>query len=469
MRQQSFFHRWQSGTGSFLAAAFFVVVSGSTVSVQAQTVAQATSGNGTGAAPNLLDPNFKPTPKPQSTSASTDLSPTAVSIPAAVQTAFNNGAYSLAAKLGAAALVEQPKNASLRLLVANSLSWSGRLDAAYEQYDKLLNTPLAAAAKVGQGNLQRWRGKPVQAEALYNAVLKVEPTNADALEGLRLSQRELRAQWNKSLGFADDSTKFRRLESTTSFRTYSDDRSYRWGIGDVLGKDLGAPTANKYAEINGHLQWLNSPAKPRVDLSVADGFNKTRLYGLVSLDAFNDNVSVRAGFINWGRKSFNTAAQAAHLTAKQIGAAFNWRSDLGDLRLRGDYYAVSDTNKVWDAEATFNPAWQPLPADLKWYTGAYTKQAKRTQANYWSPARPYTLGLLGLKKAWYFDNGDLSVGLQGGFKLTEEAKNNFGLSASGKYWISDKSALGFDLWSSNSPRQTDYKQRVFSINLQQLW
>jgi hypothetical protein len=90
-------------------------------------------------------------------------------------------------------------------------------------------------------------------------------------------------------------------------------------------------------------------------------------------------------------------------------------------------------------------------------------------SRYWSPANAYTLGLLGIKKAWYFEQGDLSVGLQRGFKLSDEAKNNIGLSASGKYWVSEGTAMGFELWSSNSPRQTDYKQHFFNLNLQRLW
>ncbi len=431
-----------------------------------QTVAQV-SPSGNTAAPNMLDPGFKP--KVNSANNPVAASSQTEGIPADVQTAFETGAYSKAAKLGAATLVSQPNNLALRLLVANSLSWSGRLDAAFEQYEKLVTGPLSAAAKVGQANILRWRGKPDQAEVLYNAVLKTDPNNADARDGKRLGDRELRGQWLKTLSYGKDSSNFRRLESTTGYKSYTEDRSLRWGAGYILGKDLGAPVASKYAEINGNAQWLNLPLKPKVDLSVADGFNKTRLYGLVAAHVADDSISLRAGYVNWGRKAFNSAAQAAHLAATQVGTTAQWQFALGELRLRGDYYAIADKNRVWDYEATLSPAWQPLPFDIRWYAGAYNKQAKRVDARYWSPANAYTLGLLGLKKAWYFERGDLSVGFQSGFKLSDEAKNNVGLSASGKWWLTDSTALGVDFWSSNSPRQTDYKQNFLTLNLQRLW
>jgi hypothetical protein len=432
----------------------------------AQTVAQV-SPSGNNAAPNMLDPGFKP--KANSVNVPSAPNVSTEGVPQDVQAAFEAGAYSKASKLGAAALVSQPSNSSLRLLVANSLSWSGRLDAAFEQYEKLLTGPASAAAKVGQANILRWRGKPEQAELLYNAVLKTDPNNADAKDGRRLGERELRGQWIKTLSYGKDSSNFRRLESTTGYKSYTEDRSIRWGAGYILGKDIGAPAASKYAEINGNVQWLNLPLKPKVDLSVADGFNKTRLYGLVAAQMVDDNISLRAGYVNWGRKAFNTAAQQAHLAARQMGASAQWQFELGELRLRGDYYSIADKNRVWDYEATLNPAWQPLPFDLRWYAGAYNKQAKRADARYWSPASAYTLGLLGLKKAWYFERGDLSVGFQSGLKLSDEAKNNFGLSASGKWWLTDSTALGLDFWSSNSPRQTDYKQNFLTLNLQRLW
>ncbi len=432
--------------------------------VHAQAVAQVTPAANT--VPNLLDPNFKPITRPAPTNSVT---PAGDSIPAPVQAAYIEGAYSTAAKLGAAALVTQTNNANLRLLVANSLSWSGRLDAAVEQYEKLMNSPQAAAAKVGQANILRWRGKAEQAELLYNSVLKADPNNADAKEGKRLADRELRPNWYKSIGFGKDSSNFRRLESATSYRAYTQDRSLRWGAGYVVGKDLGASAADKYAQINANVQWLNVGLRPKIDVSIADGFNKTRLYGLVSLDPLPDRLSLRAGYINWGRQAFNSAAQAAHLAAQQVGLTGQWMSPLGEIRVRGDYYAVADNNRLWDAEVIVNPAWQPLPANIRWYTGMYNKQARRVDSRYWSPVAPYTLGLLGLKKAWYFDNADVSLGVQGGLKASDEAKNNFGISANAKYWVSGDTALGLDFWSSNSPRQVDYKQHLLTINLQRLW
>jgi hypothetical protein len=75
------------------------------------------------------------------------------------QIAYEAGAYDRSAKLGAAALARDPGNNSLRLIVANSLAWTGRLDAAILQYEKLFGTALENSGKVGIANIMRWRGR----------------------------------------------------------------------------------------------------------------------------------------------------------------------------------------------------------------------------------------------------------------------------------------------------------------------
>jgi tetratricopeptide (TPR) repeat protein len=385
------------------------------------------------------------------------------------QVAYDAGAYGRAAKLGAAALAQQPGNDSLRLIVANSLAWSGRLDAAVLQYEKLYGTPLENSGKIGIANVMRWRGRANEAEPIYEAILARDPSNKEAQEGKRLTDRELRPQVNKSVQLTGQTGGFTRIESSTMYGRYTEDRSLKWGAGYTLGKDRKAPQADKFASIQGYVQAVNWPAAPRLDLSVADGFNKTRLYGLVSADLVPDTFGVRIGLVNWGHLATNSQAQAAGLFARRAGAYWNIGGDWGDLKTNLDAYRVSDGNFVWDAQATYTPAWQPVPQLFTWYTGVYAKAADKTAASYWSPSSTYGLALLGLKKSWYYDRGDLSVGFQAGFKLTDEARNNLSLSANGKYWFTESTALGFDLYAASSPRPAEYKQRTLNINLLRLW
>jgi hypothetical protein len=385
------------------------------------------------------------------------------------QTAYEAGAYGRAAKLGAAALSQQPGNHDLRLMVANSLAWSGRLDAAVLQYEKLYGTPLENSGKVGIANVMRWRGRSNEAEPIYEAILARDPVNKEALEGKRMTDRELRPQVNKSVQLLGQTGGFARFESATLYSRYTDDRSVKWGAGYTLGKDRNAPKADKFAAIQGYVQALNWPAAPRLDLSVADGFNKTRLYGLVSVDLLPDTFGLRVGLVNWGHLATNAQAQADGLFARRVGAYWNAGGDWGDLKTKLDAYRVSDGNFVWDAQAIYTPAWQPVAQLFTWYTGAYAKSADKTVASYWSPSGTYGLALLGLKKSWYSDRADLTVGVQAGFRLTDEARNNLSLSANGKYWFTESTALGFDLYAASSPRPAEYKQRTLNINLLRLW
>jgi tetratricopeptide (TPR) repeat protein len=386
-----------------------------------------------------------------------------------LQAAYESGAYSRVAKLGASALAQQPGNHDLRLMVANSLAWSGRLDAAVLQYEKLYGTVLDASGKVGVANVMRWRGRANEAEPIYEAILTRDPSNKEALEGKRLTDRELRPQINKTLLFLGETGGFARFESATMYSRYTDDRSIKWGAGYALGKDRKSPQADKYASIAGYIQALNWPTAPRLDLSVADGFNKTRLYGLVSVDLIPDTAGVRLGLVNWGHLATNAQAQASGLFARRFGAYWNAAGEWGDLKTKLDAYRVSDGNFVWDGQAVYTPAWQPVAQLFTWYTGAYAKVADKTVASYWSPSSTYGLALLGVKKSWYHDRGDLTVGVQAGFKLTDEARNNLSLSANGKYWFTESTALGFDLYATSSPRPAEYKQRTLNINLLRLW
>ena len=436
----------------------------------------------TPAAPaGILDPNFKPAKTSvNSPAAQTQpviapaLAPTiANQLPKDVQAAYDSAAYLLAAKLGSKALIEQPGNHALRLVVANSLAWSGRLDAAIQQYEKLVSTPLDAAGKIGVANIYRWRGKSVLAEPIYASVLRGDPANSDALEGQKLAQRDLRLTALKDLAYTRDSTGLSRIYNASSVGSVTADRSTRWRVGYGLGADRDALGRERYAELNGSIQGLDWPLSPRLDLSVSREIAKTRLYGLIHVDIIADTFGVRAGAVNWGRLSFNRGAQASGLKANQFGAFLNFSSIVGEVRGRFDVYRIAgsklDANQVWDADVNLSPDWQPIPAGVTWYAGVSAKSADRTDPRYWSPANTNITGYLGLKKSWYFEKGDLALGLQRGFKLSDDARNNYSVNANGKFWISERTALGFEFGASDSPRASDYKQRFLGVQLQRLW
>ena len=430
------------------------------------------ASDATPAAPaGILDPNFRPSTASPSLPATQPATAPVVAgqLPVEVQSAYQGGRYLVAAKLGAKALVDEPTNNALRLVVANSLAWSGRLDAAIEQYEKLAGTKLDSAGKIGVANIYRWRAKPVLAEPIYAAVLRVDPGNADALEGQKLAQRDMRLTVLKDLSYGKDSTGLSRVYNASSVGGVTADRSTRWRAGYGLGADRDALGRERYVELNGSIQGLDWPLSPRLDLSVSREVGKTRLYGLINVDILPDTFGIQFGAVNWGRLSFNRLAQAGNLKANRFGAYLNFTSLLGEARGRFDVYRVSDGNQVWDADLQLSPEWQPIPAGVSWYAGVSAKSADRVDPRYWSPVNTNLVGYLGIKKSWFFEKGDLAVGLQRGFKLSDDARHNYSVSANGKFWITDRMALGFEVGASDSSRATDYKQRFLGVQLQRLW
>jgi hypothetical protein len=84
---------------------------------------------------------------------------------------FDAGDYWSVGSDGLNYLKEEPGNSELRIMVADSLAWSGRYADAISQYQMLAGTALSDRAAVGLANLYRWSDRPDLADPLYRQVL----------------------------------------------------------------------------------------------------------------------------------------------------------------------------------------------------------------------------------------------------------------------------------------------------------
>ena len=132
--------------------------------------------------------------------------------------AFQKDDYYNAAAIGSVALAQSPQNHALRLVVANSLSWTGRYEAAIAQYEMLFGTDLEAAGRVGIGNIFRWRGMIPAAAAMHERAVSLAPQSKDAAIALALTARELRPATTLRLLHFDDNLKYERNELQFSQR-----------------------------------------------------------------------------------------------------------------------------------------------------------------------------------------------------------------------------------------------------------
>lgn len=87
--------------------------------------------------------------------------PTAARSPAAQRIADLNDAekYAQAGTEGLALLSAEKADDDIRLIIANSLAWTGRLNEAISVYQGLLDGRLSNEARIGMANAYRWSGR----------------------------------------------------------------------------------------------------------------------------------------------------------------------------------------------------------------------------------------------------------------------------------------------------------------------
>ncbi len=376
--------------------------------------------------------------------------------------------YSAAARHGARALVDRPSDHTLRLNVANSLAWSGRYDAAIEQYERLYGTDHDTAARLGVANIQRWRGMADVAAGTYEAILRQHPGHDEARQALVLAGRDLRAATTLRVGTANTSRDFDRLETTVSHRWWTPGRVARLEVA-ATGRRDEMPDARAHRQELAASAFLPGlPLSPRVDVSWVNG-DRDRWFGRVGVEIVRDRIGLRYGRLDWGRAALDLQALRDGLTAGTAGGWVNIGTPLGEVRSRADGYSVSDGNRVYEADLRLLPALQPLPARLQWFVGAYWRKADRNDPRYWSPAHAYTLANIGLQRGWYGERHDVFMSVQRGIALSDEARHNWSVSANGRWWVGPDTAIAAEASWSDSPRPNPYRQRLFAVSVQQLW
>jgi hypothetical protein len=382
---------------------------------------------------------------------------------------YENADYAAAARLGLEVLNAAPGLHALRFAVANSLAWTGRYDAAIAQYRQLFGTAYDARARVGAANVLRWRGQAHLAEPYYLEALASEPANADATEGLKHAQRELRPTLTLRGASTGDNQDLRRDELTLAYRRWSADRSWRFEAG-LLGGHQHSPLGNWSPRGLFASAWgTKLPLSPQVEAAYYDaGVRDASLFGSVQVEPLRDRLKVRLGRVDWGRTSFSAAASADALTASVFGVA--GESDFGGGAMRGrlDVYRVSDGNTVVDGEAQVTPRWQPLPWRMTWFGGLYGRDADREDPRYWSPQPAYMLAFVGVQRHWSFERGELSASVRRGFGLSRTTGDSWSGGVSGRVWLRNDLALGMEAWAVDTPRPGSYRMHHVGAFIQQV-
>jgi tetratricopeptide (TPR) repeat protein len=377
--------------------------------------------------------------------------------------------YKAVGTRGLALFARETPSDELRLMVANSLAWTGRLKEAIEQYQLLTKGPLASDAMVGLANVYRWRGRDDQAVPLYQTVLAKDPQNAGALEGLGLANRELHPRTLITAGASSDSQDMQRRQVAVNQRWRDGSGQHVFevetsGVNDKLGT-----LEERQRDVKLRYQALGVPLQPRVELEV-EAKPDRNVYGGVKVKLGERQIFVSVDRVNWGKLASNPKALQANLSATHVGVEASGSFQAGDLSSRIDYYSVSDGNAVTTKSINFTPFWRPLGSHVKQFIGVETRDVSFQTSNYWSPAGGFGTLYTGLMAEWggadwnYFASGQIGTRLYG------EASTNWSVSTGGRLWVARDVAVGLNLWSMSSARDgAPYKSKAANLSLEKIW
>jgi hypothetical protein len=379
---------------------------------------------------------------------------------------YKDGNYADAGSQGYALITKEKIDEQLRLFIANSLAWTNRTKEASQLYRVLADSKFKYQALLGLANIHRWQGRDHLAQPMYKEVLAAEPKNKDAIEGLRLADREVRPRTTIAMGGLNDSSDVRQRTVKVNHRWRDASLANVWEIetGALQNKDLILDTHRQ--DVTLRFKSLEMPFKPRVEVG-SDGF---KAYGNVGVAITSLPVLIDYGRVNWGDLSNNPKALAAKLSASRLGLQVSTEGALGSLFARADMYKISDGNTITTSTVRLTPAWRPLGKYFKPLVGMETRAAKFNSLNYWSPSDGYGSAFAGVMAEIEGVDWNFFASAQGGVKLFGEAGNSWSASLGGKRWLTDDWSIGFRLWTMASRRDSQqYKARSGHLTIEKLW
>ena len=383
---------------------------------------------------------------------------------------FNTaGDYQAAGTEGLALMSKEKLDDELQLIVANSLAWTGRVKEAIPTYQGLAKGKYANEANIGLANVFRWNGREDQAAPLYRAVLATDPENKDAIEGLELASRELRPRTTVSFGGSSDSSDIQRRVATVNHRWRDSSGSNIMEIETSAIRDTLPTFQAKQQDLTFRYQALNLALKPSFEISSA---TKTSggVYASGRINLFDDQLSLQAGRLNWGRIATNPNGLAANLSAWNAGLTWSQSLSIGRLSARANYYDVSDGNRIVTSSVNLSSSWRPLGSHFKPFLGIETRDVKFNTPNYWSPAEGYGTAYAGVLAEWDGPDWNFYTSAQAGTPLYGEAGKSWNVLVGGKRWVTSDISIGLNAGMLSSKRDNSgYRAKSATVSVEKLW
>lgn len=381
---------------------------------------------------------------------------------------YQAGQYLDAARGGVLLMRKGPVDDRLRLMIANSLAWTGYMDAAVQTYQGVTDPALVGEANTGIASILRWQGKDHLARPIYQNVLDQNPNDKEAAAGLALSERELAPRTTFNFGGLQDANNFHRDAASVNHRWRSDDGWKKYEV-DLTGVHDTLPGVDaRQTAATLRYQALDLMYKPTLEIGVPTSGGAP--FGGVKLLVAEDRVQLDVGEVNWAQMTNNANALQQQLRAAHAGVLARTEVNLGTWMGQADYYSVSDGNVVWTANTRLTGNWQPLGNTIKPFVGAEARQATFYTPSYWSPNTGYGSVYAGLQYGQELAGWILEASGQLGVPVYGEASDSWGASASARRWVTNDVAVGASLWAIGM-RRTDqpYSAQSFNVFLEKVW
>jgi hypothetical protein len=379
---------------------------------------------------------------------------------------FKDAKYADAGALGLDLLKKEKIDEQLQLNIANSLAWTGRTKEAGQLYRVLLQGKYKPEATLGLANLHRWGGRDYLALPMYKEILASDPENKDAIEGLRLANRETQPRTTIVLGGLNDSSRVQIRSFKLNHRWADETLANVWELetGTLQSKDRSVSVSRPTLALRYKAQ--ETFLSPRLEVA-SDGKN---IYGNVGIAVGELPVLIDIGKVNWGELSSNPKALAAQLTATRFSAQTSTTLSAGNIFARAEINKISDGNTITATALRFTPAWRPLGANFKPILGIETRDSKLSKLEYWSPSTGYGTAYAGVSAEWQDSDWNFFASAQAGTRLYGEAGNSWSASTGGKYWLTKQWSFGMRLWAMSSQRNfQSYKAQSAFVTVEKLW
>lgn len=384
----------------------------------------------------------------------------------------SEGQFAAAGKEGRELLAQDPKvDDGLRLIIANSLAWSGQLRDATQTYQSITSSEVLGDAQVGIANVLRWTGRDEQAAPLYREVLTQQPDHVDARNGLELAERELAPRTIITMGSSSDSSQALQQSATVGhrWRDESGFQVFEVEAGYTHENQLAVGPEDTLRDVTVRYQNKGLDLKPALELNTPT-HGTQRLYGNLRLSFLDNQLQLTVGQVNWGKLANNSNVLTTGLFATQVGASGKAETDYGEFFGRLDYYNISDTNTVVTSDVRLTSNLRPLGPHIKPILGVETRKASFLSGNYWSPVDGYGSVYGGFQGEWGQEEWSIYGTALVGLALYGDAGTSWSLSGGAKRWVTRDLALSINLWKMSSWRNSsEYRAETINVALEKVW